>query len=362
MPEPSSVPTARPVARLRIAQVAPPAEPVPPIAYGGTERIVAALVEELIRRGHDVTLFASGDSTAPGRLVPTAPRALRPAGRIADTAAHLIGTQLAVLRDAPAFDLVHVHLEFSGLVLARALDRPTVVSFHGRIDQPWAADLLADAPPGVVAISAAQAASQPGVPWTVVHNGLALDGAPFEARRGDDLCYVGRFMPEKGLVEAIEIARRAGRRLRVAAKEPSTEPERTYRDERFRPAAATADVEYLGELTGPDRDRLLASSYATLMPGAWPEPFGLVAIESLACGTPVVALRTGALPEIVRDGIDGILDDDPEALVRRLPEIETVDRRAIRASVVDRFSAARMADGYEALYARLLGLAVPVGA
>lgn len=355
------MPASPPIPVLRIAQVAPPVEPVPPTGYGGTERIIGALVEELHRRGHDVTLFASGDSTAPGRLVPTAPRSLRGAGRSAEAAPYLVATQLAVLRDAAAFDVVHVHLEFAGLVLARALPMPVVVSLHGRIDQSWAAALLTDPPPGMVAISNAQAASQPGVPWSIVHNGLALDGAPFEERRGDDLCYVGRFMPEKGLVEAVEIARGAGRRLRVAAKEPSTEPEQAYYEERFLPAAAQADVEYLGELGGPDRDRLLASSHATLMPGDWPEPFGLVAIESLACGTPVVARRTGALPEIVRDGLDGIVDDDIPALVRRLPEIERVDRAAIRASVMERFSARRMADGYEAVYARLLGLRVPAG-
>ena len=347
---------------LRIAQVAPPFEPVPPVAYGGTERIVGTLVEELHRRGHDVTLFASGDSTAPGRLIATVPRALRSLGLATDPAPYVLATQLAVLREAAAFDIVHVHLEFGGLLLARALAVPTVVSLHGRVDQSWAAGLLAEAPPGMVAISAAQAAARPEVAWTIVHNGLHLAGAPFDERPGDALCYVGRFMPEKGLVEAIEIARRSGRALKVAAKEPSTAAERAYFEESFRAARRTADLEYLGELAGRDRDRLLAESHATLMPGDWPEPFGLVAIESLACGTPVVARRTGALPEIVRDGIDGIVDDGVEALADRLPELAGLDRAAIRASVLERFSAERMVDGYEAVYGRLLGLRSPVGA
>lgn len=351
-----------PVPALRIAQVAPPFEAVPPVAYGGTERIVGTLVTELDRRGHDVTLFASGDSTAPGRLVPVVPRALRSLGLNTEPAPYLIATQLAVLREASSFDVVHAHLEFSGLVLARALATPTVVTFHGRIDQPWSAGLLADAPDGLVAISAAQAYAHPEVPWSIIHNGLALEAAPFDERRGEVLCYVGRFMPEKGLVEAIEIARRAGRPLRVAAKEPSTPAEQAYYEESFGPTGRSADVEYLGELAGPERDRLLASSHATLMPGDWPEPFGLVAIESLACGTPVVARRTGALPEIVRDGIDGIVADDVAELSRRLPEIDAIDRAAIRASVLSRFSAERMVDGYEALYARLLGRQEPVGA
>lgn len=351
-----------PLPALRIAQVAPPFEPVPPVAYGGTERIVGTLVHELHRRGHDVTLFASGDSTARGRLVATVPRALRALGIATDPAPYLLATQLAVLRRAAEFDIVHAHLEFGGLLLARALAVPTVVSLHGRVDQPWAAGLLADAPPGMVAISAAQAAARPEVAWSIVHNGLYLADAPYEERPGDALCYVGRFMPEKGLVEAIEIARRSGRALKVAAKEPSTAAERSYFEESFRAARRTADVEYLGELGGRDRDQLLAHSHATLMPGDWPEPFGLVAIESLACGTPVVARRTGALPEIVRDGIDGIVDDDVEGLARRLPELAGLDRAAIRASVLGRFSAERMVDGYEAVYGRLLGLRSPVGA
>ncbi len=350
-----------PIPALRIAQVAPPFEAVPPLAYGGTERIVGTLVTELTRRGHDVTLFASGDSTAPARLVPVVPRALRALGLSTEPGPYLIATQLAVLRQAGSFDVVHAHLEFAGLVLARALPVPTVVTFHGRIDQPWAGGLLADPPAGLVAISASQAYAQPAVPWSIVHNGLALGGAPFADRRGDGLCYVGRFMPEKGLLEAIEIARRAGRSLRVAAKEPSTPAERAYFEESFGSSARSADVEYLGELAGPARDELLAASYATLMPGAWPEPFGLVAIESLACGTPVVARRTGALPEIVRDGIDGVVADDAEEMARRLPEVDGVDRAAIRASVLTRFSAERMVDSYEAVYARLLGLEEPLG-
>jgi glycosyltransferase involved in cell wall biosynthesis len=348
--------------RLRIAQVAPPLEAVPPPGYGGTERVIDELVRELHRRGHEITLFASGDSTTPARLVPTVPRALRSEGRAADPGPYLIATELAVLRHAAEFDLVHAHLEFAGIVLARALSAPVVVTFHGRVDQPWAPSLLADPPGGLVAISAAQAATHPEVPWSVVHNGLTLTDAPFARQAGHDLCYVGRMMAEKGLAEAIEIARLAGRRLRIAAKEPATPIEHAYYEETFLPAARAADVEYLGELSGPDRDRLLSESYATLMPGDWPEPFGLVAIESMACGTPVVARRAGGLPEIVRDGVDGIVADDVPAMVRRLPEVARLDRAAIRTGVLERFSAERMADGYEAVYGRLLGLEAPVRA
>ncbi len=343
--------------RLRIAQVAPPLEAVPPGGYGGTERIVDELLRELERRGHEVTLFASGDSTATSRLVPTVERALRPLGRVDDGPAYAIATLDAVLRRASSFDLIHAHLEFAGLVLARALAVPVVNTFHGRIDQPWARALLTDAPGGLVAISRDQASAQPQVAWDVVHNGLSLADAPFREQRGEALCFVGRMASEKGPADAVRIARAVGRPLRVASKEPATPEEAAYYTDVFLPQARGADVEELGELNGADRDELLATSYATLMPADWPEPFGLVAIESLACGTPVVALRAGGLPEIVRDGLDGVLGDDLDELVRRLPDVAAMDRQAIRASVLDRFSPQRMVDGYETVYAARLRLA-----
>jgi glycosyltransferase involved in cell wall biosynthesis len=184
-----------------------------------------------------------------------------------------------------------------------------------------------------------------------------LNGAPFERRRSDALCFVGRVSPEKGIVEAIEIAKRSGRQLRIIAKVGTTPTELAYNENVFEPArkAAGSLVEYLGEVTGVERDRLLAKSYATLMPGSWPEPFGLVAIESLACGTPIIARRVGGLAEIIRDGIDGFFGDDVTQLAFQVPRVAELDRMAIRKSVIDRFSATRMADGYEALYGQLLG-------
>ena len=340
--------------RLRIAQVAPPLEAVPPPGYGGTERIIDELVRELDRRGHDVTVFASGDSTTTGRLVPTVERALRPAGRAAEDGPYVLATLDAVLRRADEFDVIHAHLDFAGVLLARISPTPVAVTFHGRLDRPWASAFLADPPPGLCALSAGHAARPAEVPWTIVPDGLSLAGAPFDERPGDALCFVGRMAPEKGAADAVEIARRTGRRLRVAAKEPVVPTERDYFENVFQPAARSAEVELLGELGQGDRDRLFAESYASLMPGDWPEPFGLVAIESLACGTPVVARRVGGIPEIVRDGIDGVIDDSVAALADRLAEVDGLDRRAIRASVLDRFSATRMTDDYEAVYDRLL--------
>jgi glycosyltransferase involved in cell wall biosynthesis len=198
----------------------------------------------------------------------------------------------------------------------------------------------------------------PGVDWTVVHNGLNLHHAPFERRRSDDLVFVGRVTPEKGIVEAIEIAKRADRPLKIAAKVGPTPKERDFDERVFQPALRDAGslVEFLGELSGADRDALLASSYAVLMPGSWPEPFGLVAIESLACGTPVLARRVGGLDEIIRDGIDGFFGDDVTELAFFTERVAELDRAAIRQSVIERFSATRMADEYEAVYAKVLGL------
>lgn len=332
-------------------------ERVPPLAYGGTERIVHGLVVELDRRGHAVTTFASGDSEVPGRLIPTVEEALRPAGYTGDSLPWFHLTMHEVLARVDEFDLIHSHLEWAGLLLARLSPIPVVSTFHGRLDLPWAAQLFEAAPGGLVAISENQAATHPEVPWAaVVHNGLRLDDAPFDRRRTDALCFVGRVAPEKGIVDAIEIAKASGRRLRIAAKIAPVGPERSYYESVFAPAleAAGADVEFLGELSQADRDLLFAESYASLMPGSWPEPFGLVAIEALATGTPVIARRIGALPEIIRDGVDGFFGDDVTAMAFLVDRVADLDRQAIRESVIERFSVERMTDGYEAVYHAVL--------
>lgn len=342
-------------APLRIAQVAPPLELVPPRGYGGTERVMIALIRELVARGHEVTTFASADSEVPGRLIPTVPRALRPIGFTGDHSPYFVGTSLDVVRHAGEFDIIHSHLEWQSLLLARALPVPLVSTFHGRLDLPWTRPLFADAPPGLVAISRSQASAHPEVPWeAIVHNGLDLAGAPFDRRHGEDLCFVGRVSPEKGILDAVEVARLSGRRIRIAAKIGTTPADRSYWEDEVRPAMEHPDVEFLGEISEKERDELFASSYATVMPGAWPEPFGLVAIESLACGTPLLARKAGALPEIVRDGIDGFLGDDPMHLAYFVDAVAGLDRAAIRESVLERFSAGRMADRYEAVYQRLV--------
>jgi glycosyltransferase involved in cell wall biosynthesis len=342
--------------KLRIAQVAPPLERVPPEAYGGTERIVHELTTELVKRGHDVTVFASGDSDVPARLIPTVEKALRPAGIEGDSAGWFTLTVQSILEHAAEFDVIHSHLEWWSLPLAQASETPVVATFHGRLDLPWADRAFTDAPEGMVAISRHQASTHPDVPWTIIHNGLTLDAAPFGREPGEKFCFVGRVDPEKGITDAMEIARLAGRPLRIAAKVGNMPRQRDYYENVFKPALkkAGSSIEYLGELMPAERDQLFAESYATIMPGAWPEPFGLVSIESLACGTPVLARRVGALPEIIREGVDGYFGDDATAMAFYADRLGALDRAAIRERVIERFSATRMTDRYEELYARMV--------
>lgn len=343
---------------LRIAQVAPPVEAVPPAAYGGTERVVYELVRELHARGHRVTTFASGDSDVPGELVTTVDKALRVDGFEGDPGGYFRRTIALLDERLDDFDVVHLHLDSWAAPILRRVDARTVAvsTFHSRLDLPWAREHLATAGPGIVAISASQAAPHPGLPWVIIPNGLDLSGAPFRAVSGTDLAFVGRIAPEKGVAEAIELAQATGRHLRIAAKLGPTAHEQDYAAAVFRPAlkAAGSLVEYLGELSGLERDQLFAESYATAMTGHWPEPFGLVAIESMATGTPVLSMAVGALPEIIRHGLDGFLGDDVQALAYYAEDIESLDRSAIRASVLERFSAGVMVDRYEALYAQRL--------
>jgi glycosyltransferase involved in cell wall biosynthesis len=339
---------------LRIAQVAPPLEAVPPIGYGGTERIVAELVRELHRRGHQVTTFASGDSRVPGRLVATVPEALRPAGLTGAAEAGFRQTAEQVLALESEFDLIHVHVDTVNAEVARRARVPVAATFHGRLDQPWARSALHEAAGGMVAVSADQTRVHPGVDWTVIHHGITFDPPPLRPEPGDDLCFVGRIAPEKGFLDAIEVARLTGRRLLAATKASTLASDRDYEESVIRPALGRADVTMLGELSQRDRDELVASCRASVVPSAWPEPFGLVVIEALACGTPVLARRVGGIPEILRDGVDGFLGDDARQLAFFDGMLDGFDRAAIRASAVDRFSVTRMVDAYEALYGRLI--------
>jgi glycosyltransferase involved in cell wall biosynthesis len=339
---------------LRIALVAPPVLPIPPQAYAGTERVVAALADELVARGHQVTLFASGDSSAGSEVVPVLERAAWSGGIAGEVAPLAMLSATLATQQAGRFDILHSHVDVAGVLMARLAPVPVLTTFHQRLDVPGAYESVhafGDAP--LVSISDSQRRWHPEANWiATIPHGLPLTDMPFSETPGDYLVVVGRAAPEKGLAEAIEVASRTGMRLRIAAK-ARHEPERAYLEEHVRPALGE-QVEFLGEV-GPDvRDPLLAGARATLMLGAWPEPFGLVAIESLATGTPVIARRAGALPEIVEHGVDGFLVDDLTEATLAVRLATGLDRRAIRERALARFSVARMVDAYERVYRDLV--------
>ncbi len=339
---------------LRIAFVAPPFLPVPPPRYGGTERIVGVLADGFHRRGHDVTVFAAGDSQTPGRLVPVVPESVWQSERAEDTAALMARIVDAVARQESEFDLISSHIEWYGFDLARNASRPVVSTLHGRIDIGATAEqlpLYPDVP--LVAISERQRSFWPDLNWVAtIHHGLPFDDVHQGTGSGGYLLFVGRITPEKGLDAAIELARRAGLHLMVAAKAQMPHEVATYRQV-VEPAEREGIVTFLGEVGPPGRDRIFGDALATIMLGEWPEPFGLVAAESLATGTPLIARRAGALPEIVRDGVDGFIVDDVDGALDAIARLPDLDRSEIRTSALSRFSADRMIEDYERTFSDL---------
>ena len=339
---------------LRIGVLSPPMLPIPPARYAGTERIVAALVDGLHRRGHLVTLFAPGDSQVDCDLVPTIPQSLWVTGYRGDLGAYQNLTLAKAWAMSNAFDVIHSHLDTTGLPFARWCSTPVVSTMHGRLDgmgHPALLDEFRDVP--LVAISESQRRWSPHANWVAtIHHGLALAGAPFGASPGSYLAFVGRIAPEKGVTDAIALARTTGLRLRIGAK-VYDQREWDLFDEVVVPAIDEGIVEYLGEVGPRERDELFVGALATVMLGAWPEPFGLVAIESMATGTPVIARRAGALPEIVEHGRSGFLVDDLQEAVLAVERAEGLDRRHVRQSALGQFSVDRMLDEYEVLYRQL---------
>ena len=341
---------------MRIALVAPPLLPVPPRAYAGTERVIEVLASGLHRRGHAVTLFAPGDSRVECELVPTVERSLweRPDSP-EDQQPFFELTLARVRRDSERFDLIHSHLEAYGFQFARDCPTPVVTTLHGRLDLPGLPQLIADFPDiPLVSVSDNQRRWYPQANWVAtVHHGLPLELQTHSDRPGGYLALVGRVSPEKGIAEAIQLARQVGLPLRVAAKQRRPDEQRMYREVPG-PAVREGVAEYLGEIEPPERDALYAGALATLMLGAWPEPFGLVAIESLAAGTPVIARKAGALPEIIEHGVDGFLVDDVIEASLAIDRVRSLDRGRIRERALARFSADRMVDAYEQVYRRVV--------
>jgi glycosyltransferase involved in cell wall biosynthesis len=341
---------------LRIALVSPPLLPVPPLRYGGVERVVAVLADGLHARGHDVALVAPGDSTARGRLLPTVERGLWGDGFSPEPAPHFARTLDVVVEHASEFDIIHSHLDQYGFAIATRTAVPLLSTLHGRTDSdPLAAALASNGDTPLVAISASQRGFAPNANWlATIHHGLPLATSALGDGSGGYLLFVGRLSPDKGVDETVEAARLARQRLVVAAKALAPVELAEYADY-VEPAVREGRVEFLGEVDGDQRDALYARASATLVLSRWPEPFGLVAIESLAAGTPVIARRSGALPEIVEDGIDGFVVDNAAEAAARVPDVDRLDRAVIRQRALARFGAERMVRDYEAVYMRLLG-------
>jgi glycosyltransferase involved in cell wall biosynthesis len=338
---------------MRIAQVAPLIESVPPTLYGGTERVVSYLTEELVRQRHDVTLFATADSCTAARLVPCAERALRQDRDVRDPLAHHLHMLERVFQQARRFDIIHFHIDYLHYPLSRRSAVPTLTTLHGRLDLR---DLVPvyrefdDIP--LVSISNAQRHPLPWVNWQgTVYHGLPDDLFAFRAHpRGDYLVFLGRLSPEKRVDRAIDIAERVGMPIRIAAK--VDQADMAYFDAEVRHRLDHPLVEYLGEVGGPDKEALLGEAAALVFPIDWPEPFGLVMIEALACGTPVVAWRCGSVPEVIEHGQTGFVVESLGAAVDAVQRIGTIDRARCRAAFEQRFSVARMAHDYLGLYRR----------
>jgi len=326
-------------------------ESVPPSFYGGTERVVSALTEELVRRGHEVTLFASGDSRTSANLVACAARGLRLDPEAQDYPAYTMIELGDVYARAAQFDVIHNHVDYFAFPFARLSNTPTVTTPHGRLDLPEVRRVYSLFPEQrLVSISRAQRAPLPDANWAAtVYNGIDTGHFKFQPRGGDYLVFVGRISPDKRVDRAVEIARDVGMRLLIAAKVDPADSD--YYKHAVEPLIRRSRlVEFVGEVDEARKDQLLGGAYASLFPIDWPEPFGLTMVESMAAGTPVIAYRAGSVPEIIEDGITGFVCDSVRAMVEAVPRVAELDRSACRRHVEARFSAGVMTSAYEEVY------------
>ena len=343
---------------VKIAQIAPLMESCPPQLYGGTERIVSYLTEELVRLGHDVTLFASGDSRTSARLAPFSDSALRLDPKIHDATPHHIVMLDSVRARANEFEVLHFHVDVLHYPFIHDFVDRTVTTMHGRLDTPEERHVLsafADAP--LVSISHDQRKSVPSANWVgTVHHGLPRDLLSFNSAPGGDyVAYLGRICPEKGPDRAIDIAKRADVKLKMAAK--IDEVDRAYWESAIQPLVeASSNVEFVGEVGDREKGPFLGNARALLFPIDWPEPFGMVMIEAMACGTPVIAFRRGSTPEIIEDGVSGFLVGDADEAVTVIARLGQFDRLRARRCFEQRFTVERVAGEYLNIYRGLPGV------
>jgi glycosyltransferase involved in cell wall biosynthesis len=339
---------------MRIAQVAPLVESVPPPGYGGTERVVSYLTEELVREGHEVTLFASGDSRTAAELVACSPRSLRLDEAVIDPLAHQVVQLEAVAAAAHRFDIIHWHVDYFHFPMSRRLGVPNVTTLHGRLDIPDLQPVYDDfREMPVVSISNDQRGPLPQANWAAtVHHGMPLDELRPYLEPGAYLAFLGRLSPEKRADRAIDVARRAGMPLRIAAKVDPVDQE--YFDREIEPLLEQDHVDFIGEIGPEEKNEFLGSARALLFPIDWSEPFGLAMIEAMACATPVIAYRSGSVPEVIDEGVSGFVVDDIESATMAAGRLDEIDRSGVREAFERRFDVARMARDYLGVYERLI--------
>jgi len=337
---------------MRIAQVAPLYESVPPATYGGTERIVSYLTEALVDLGHEVTLFASGDSVTRARLCAGSPEALWKDPNCRETLPHHARQMSQVFDEITRFDVIHFHTDYIHFPMLRQQPWPNITTVHGALYAPDMGPLLElHRQEPLVSISESQRRSIPDANWiATVYHGMPRELLGLHPEGGDYLAFVGRVAPEKGVDRAIEIALHVGMPLKIAARIPP--PHRDYYLEQIEPMLKRAgrSIEFLGELGGPDKEDLLGGARALLFPIDWEEPFGLVLIESLACGTPVIGWRRGSVPELIEPGVTGFIVSSLDEAARAVDRVGTLDRATCRRAFEDRFDAVRMTREYVDVY------------
>lgn len=340
---------------MKIAQVAPLYESVPPKLYGGTERVVSYLTEELVRLGHDVTLYGSGDSQTAARLRSVCERSLRlEGGKLLSPLAHHLNLIETVAQESDEYDLVHFHLDYLPFSQIRRLDIPAVTTLHGRLDIPDLYPLFREFDDmRLVSISDSQRAPMPWASWVAtVHHGLPGDLHEPTFTQGNYLAFLGRISPEKRADRAIEIAKRVGMPLRVAAK--IDDADRTYFESEISDLLVDSDVEFVGEIGETDKTEFLGKAAALLFPIDWPEPFGLVMIEAMSCGTPVIAFRGGSVAEIIDEGVTGFIVESVEEAVEAWKKIPSLDRKGVHQRFLERFAARTMSERYVEVYERVI--------
>lgn len=338
---------------MKIAQLAPLTESIPPRLYGGTERVVSYLTEELVHLGHDVTLFASGDSETGARLEAICPQALRLDPTVCDRNAYQFLLLERAFRQAEDFDLIHSHLDYWAFPWASRCQTPLVTTLHGRLDLPEIRPLHGLFDMALVSISDAQRRPLPDANWVgTVHHGLPRDLYHFQPGPGQYLAFLGRMAAEKRPDHAIALAKRLGMPLKIAAKvDPA---DREYFNSNIAPLLDHPVVEYVGEVSDADKQEFLGNASALVAPFDWPEPFGMVFIEALACGTPVLAYRRGSIPELIDNGMTGYVCNTFDEMGKAVSQIDALDRRACRQAFEARFTVERMAQDYLRLYEETL--------